>query len=381
MAKHGENIYKRKDGRWEGRYKDGYRADGKTKYSSIYGKSYSDVKKKLLLKNSQNTVSNPCRCIFNDLIDYWLANIKNNVKESTYSNYSMKIEKHIRPFLGNIRYEDMTSGMLNEFILYKQSCGLSSKYTADIVVLIKSIAKYAHKTLGYADKTLTCSLPKDKCISESKILSSSDYCKLISLLLRNATPSNIGILLSASTGMRIGEICALKWSDIDLERKVIVVNKTLQRIKNNDGISATKIIITSPKSRTSSREIPLPDIVMPILSENSKDDNCYVITGTERYSEPRAMQYRFRNFIKESGLPLVNFHSLRHTFATQCIAVGFDVKTLSEILGHGSVEITLNRYVHSSLDRKRSCFELLSKSIKPSNLPSEMLSCNDNNTV
>ena len=171
-------------------------------------------------------------------------------------------------------------------------------------------------------------------------------------LTSNPNASNVGILLSATTGIRIGELCALKWGSIDLEKRTLTIKNTVQRIKSIDGSTATKLIITLPKSNSSVRKIPLPDFIIPILRNLKGNNDYYILSGTRAIIEPRTMQYRFKHILSDLNLPNVSFHSLRHGFATTCIALGFDVKTLSEILGHSSVEITLNRYVHSSMERK-----------------------------
>ncbi|MCM1480907.1 MAG: site-specific integrase, partial [Muribaculaceae bacterium] len=172
---------------------------------------------------------------------------------------------------------------------------------------------------------------------------------------------NVGILLSAATGIRIGELCALKWENIDLEKSIITVKQTVQRVMKNSG--GTQLLVTSPKSACSDREIPLPDFIIPYLKTVRTADDCFLLSGGEKIVEPRTMQYRFKSLLKKANLPYVNFHALRHMFATNCVALGFDVKTLSEILGHSSVQITLNRYVHSSMERKKSCMKLFSDSL------------------
>ena len=364
MAKRGENIYKRKDGRWEGRYKSDYRPDGKAKYKSIYGKSYADVKAILSAKRVQvrsGTVH--CNCCFEELVNSWLCNIKNKVKESTYINYYIKIQKHILPFLGGIRYEKLTVQYLNDFISDKLNRGLSVKYVSDIVVLIKSVTKFAHRNFNYADKAELVTVPKDKHFKEKAVLNEVQQRTLTAYLLNFPTFSNVGILLSMFTGIRIGELCALKWSDIDLEKSILTIRKTMQRIKDLDGKTATKILIDSPKSKSSARTIPLPNFLTDILKNIRTESEDYILTGKKLFTEPRTMQYRFAAILKKLNLPKVNFHALRHTFATNCVSLGFDVKTLSEILGHSSVEITLNRYVHSSMERKRTCMEILNRQI------------------
>ena len=162
--------------------------------------------------------------------------------------------------------------------------------------------------------------------------------------------------LSLFTGLRIGELCALKWKDVDLSNKTVSISKTIQRIRTDFG---TKLVITEPKSNSSVREIPVPECIMPILKKFSADKECYLLSGTSKPVEPRVMQYRFQKLLKKAKLPSIHFHALRHMFATNCVEMGFDVKSLSEILGHSGVEITLNRYVHSSLERKKQFMKKL----------------------
>ncbi len=203
-------------------------------------------------------------------------------------------------------------------------------------------------------------IPKKTDRSEKELLSEDEQKKLCTYLEDNQSASNAGILLSYATGIRIGELCALKWSEVDLEKRIITVKSTMQRIKDFGGVKSTKVITTSPKSGSSVREIPIPDFIVPLLERERSESDCYILTGTQKVAEPRTIQYRFKSILKRLNLKNVSFHSLRHMFATKCISLGFDIKTLSEILGHSSVEITLNRYVHSSIKRKAECMKLFS---------------------
>lgn len=162
-------------------------------------------------------------------------------------------------------------------------------------------------------------------------------------------------LLKASTG----ELCALQWKDIDLEKRILTVNKTIQRIQTSSSEKKTMLVITAPKSQGSVREIPLPECIVDILKQYRENNALFVLSASKKPVEPRTLQYRFAKILNNADLPSVHFHSLRHAFATNCVAAGFDVKTLSEILGHSSVELTLNRYVHSSMDRKRAFMDML----------------------
>lgn len=360
MARRGENIYKRKDGRWEGRYRSGIRADGTAKYSSIYGKTYADVKAKLSEKRVKTAVSAvPKNLTLNNLFSIWFSDIRLKVKESTYMNYRMKYDKHISSTLGKTLYDKLTVENLNAFIQSKLSSGLSAKYTADIAGVIKSLCRFAKKRFGYEDKSEFITMPKGKA-KEKELLDRIEQARLNNFLIADPTVTNVGILLSAATGIRIGELCALKWENINLEKRILTVRNTVQRIKNTDGETATKLVVTSPKSSSSVREIPLPDFIVPMLRGLKAKGDCYLLSGTRAIVEPRVMQYRFKHILKKLKLSNVSYHSLRHLFATNCIALGFDVKALSEILGHSSVEITLNRYVHSSLEQKAKYMKSLS---------------------
>lgn len=175
--------------------------------------------------------------------------------------------------------------------------------------------------------------------------------RLESYLLHNQNNTNISVLLRLFTGLRIGELCGLKWSDIDFQNGTVSVCRTVQRI-NKHGKS--EVAIGSPKSKSSVRIVPIPDFLLAILKAKRKGDDFYIITGTSKPTEPRTMQNRFKSILKTCGIRNVNFHLLRHTYATICIENGFDPKTLSELLGHADASITLNRYVHSSMQMKKN---------------------------
>lgn len=351
MPRKGENIYKRKDNRWEGRYKTGY-IKGKSKYKSVYGKSYSEVKEKLIKLKAVPVRNNSSGSVtVKELFDEWLSAIKLKVKPSTYANYKMKADKHILPNFGTLRYENITVQSVHEFIERKLKSGLSAKYVADIVIVFKSMAKYISKIHGFRNPVQDVVIPKSE-HSEMKLLSEIQQNQLCRYLLNNLNNTSLCILLSLYTGLRVGEICGLQWSDIDSEKNILTVRRTVQRI--NSGI-----LIDSPKTKNSLRSVPVPKFIKNILEKFRKSDNIYILSENIRPAEPRTIQRRFKTILKKANLPSVNYHSLRHMFATNCIKIGFDVKTLSEILGHSSVETTLNRYVHSSMERKSYLMNLL----------------------
>lgn len=362
MAKRGLNIYKRKDGRWEGRFKCGYSDNGKAKYRSVYAKSYSAVKELMEQEKAKQNKGCACKCTVGELFGLWIDDVRNKVKESTYANYAMKLQKHILPRFSGMRYEALTANHLSDFIREKLHSGLSEKYVSDIVVVMKSAARFGSRNYNYPNRIEFVTLPKTFDKIEKALLNREEQQMLQEELVREQTPSNVGILLASATGIRIGELCALRWSDIDFEKSILTVKQTVQRVCNV-GEKGTHLVISSPKSNSSFRQIPIPDFIFPILRAAKTTDECYVLSGSRKLIEPRTLQYRFKSLLKRLSLPQVSFHKLRHQFATRCVELGFDVKTLSEILGHHSVEVTLNRYVHSSIERKRDCMKLFSDSI------------------
>ena len=185
-------------------------------------------------------------------------------------------------------------------------------------------------------------------------MTATEQKQLQQYLYNNLSDRNLGILVCLFTGIRIGEICALKWDDISFTEKHIKIQRTMQRIQCDEDERKTKIIITTPKSKCSLRTIPLPDIVIERIEKDFQNREGYVLTGQKDiFVEPRTMQNHFKRVLEECKIRNVNYHVLRHTFATRCIELGFDIKSLSEILGHASVNITMNRYVHPSMELKR----------------------------
>ena len=354
------NIYLRKDGRWEARIALGT-ADGKRKYRSVYGKTREEAEYKLMIARQEQAESfTVTEMTVRELTAEWLHHAKLRLKESTVANYRMKTEKHLLPAFGDLQCCELTCRKVYDFIEKKLSEGLSPRYVSDMIVLMKSIYRYASREYHIRNVLDGIILPKSQ-KSEPALLSPEQQKQLKAHLSANPSHTALGIALAMHTGIRIGELCALQWADIDLEKRILTVRKTMQRIQTPNGEKRTKLVITAPKSSKSIREIPIPACMMPMLREYAGKAEEYVLSGSKKPVEPRTMQYRFAKILSDAGLPSVHFHSLRHAFASGCIALGFDVKTLSEILGHSSVELTLNRYVHSSMDRKRQCMALLDK--------------------
>lgn len=366
MPRRGENIYKRKDGRWEGRYIKGHDIKGKAQYGYVYGRTYSDVKQSL--KNSQNRILNlegttsKSSVSYESILISWLESQRLSIKESTYAHYHQIVYTHLIPDIGSVKIERMTTKLVENYLSQliesgriDGTGGLSSKTTGDILAIIKSTVEYAK----YNNYPLQCKLDKvsvKQHKEEMRVLSVEEQQKLTVILLDDTDLIKFGVLLSLYTGIRIGELCALKWGNLSISDGVLSVRETMQRIKDtsNHSVSKTKIVVTEPKSKCSVRDIPLPEFIVSIAKNFQSNNSSYVLTGEKnRYVEPRTMQNRFKTLLRESQISDANYHALRHTFATRCIEVGFELKTLSEILGHSNVNITLNRYVHSSLDLKK----------------------------
>lgn len=353
------NVYQRQDGRWESRISVGKDENGKRKYRSFYGKTREEAEIKLMAAcQSVNGEDILTEMTVAELITEYLHIMSSRLKESTLANYRMKTDKHIIPAFGDIQCCMLNVKEVYSFIEQKMKNGLSVRYISDIIVLLKAIFRYASREYHIRNVLENLIMPK-KSKPEITVFSPEQQKKLEHLLAGKGDLTSVGISLSLYMGMRIGEICALKWDDIDLEKREITVRKTIQRIQLKNGKRKTKLIITDPKSTNSIRVLPVPACLARLLEQFQNSAENFVLSGSQKPVEPRVMQYRFAKLLKNANLPSVHFHSLRHLFATNCIALGFDVKTLSEILGHSSIEVTLSRYVHSSMDRKRACMELV----------------------
>lgn len=375
MARRGENIYKRKDGRWEGRYIKQKDINGRNKYGYLYAKSYTEVKEKLNEIKSQpsvfcqtqvatKTLAQMCTC--------WLDENKTQIKHSTYVKYYNIVYNHIIPSIGKHKINLLDTSLIRQFADKKLTAGklngnggLSPKTVKDILSVLKLVIAYSNN-MGVV---CNCRLESINIKSENKnidVLSKSQQDKLTSYLVNNFNNTSLGILICLYTGIRIGEICALKFDDISMADKTVHIRKTMQRVQNFAPLKETKtdVIISTPKSKSSVRDIPMPEFLIAAITKNNMYvPKAYLLTGElHNYVEPRTLENRFKRCICSCGIANVSFHTLRHTFATRCVELGFETKSLSEILGHSSVNITLNRYVHSSMELKRMNMEKLNLS-------------------
>lgn len=359
MARKGENIFHRKDGRWEARYVKGYNLNGKCIYGYVYGKSYQEVKNKriiVLMEANHNCTNKNIKhekgisIRFNEKITEWLTRQKITVKASTYYFYYNTVSKHIRPELGDILLSNINENLIMQFITNKiEAKKLHMSTIKEITIILKQI-------LSFCNLNIKVALPK---VPKSRIsvLSKKDILILQNYIFSNQNEYTIGILLSLYAGLRIGEVCALKWENIDLNNGIISIEKTVSRVKNDDITCncKTKLTLLESKITSSIRQIPLNNNLIKLLTKfkENKNNSYFVLTSSNKFIDPRNYYNQYKNILKKCNLSSYKYHSLRHTFATNCIELGLDPKSLSEILGHSDIKITLSLYVHPSMDSKR----------------------------
>ena len=365
MSRRGENIRKRKDGRWEGRIITGYHDDGKAIYKSVYGKTYMETKEKMQqIQNNQEPDKAGNRVTFEAAAEEWISYKQCSLAESSIFKYKLLMEKHIYPEIGGMFIHEITSAVTADLLEKKASVKkLSNSTLQGILYVIQAVCGFFATQRNMPEVKITVKIPH-KPTQEAFVLSEKEQKLLEACLLSGMNQSKLGILICLYTGLRLGEICAMKWENISLEKASIRVNKSLQRLYTGMEEQKSILILSDPKSVCSMRSIPiysvLHDVIKKFQSENACIKDHYILSGQrDKPMEPRAYEYHFQKYLKQSGIPHYKFHSLRHTFATNCIHAGVDVKSLSEILGHSSVSITLQKYVHSSFEMKQEQLEKL----------------------
>ncbi len=306
---------------------------------------------------------------FEEWAEVWLEEKKIFVKESTYANYSVALMNHLIPAFGNCTFEEINSAVVQRQVIEwmkrgrrDASGGLAEKTVRDLIIILKNCIRDWSIATSQKYNRIQVRYGKSYGVEKLHTLSKEELRHIVECMKTENGCEILGCAIAIYTGMRIGEVCALQWKDVDFINHLICVKKTLQRIytKNFEGKSNSKIIITTPKSQKSIREIPISNTLYPMLKRYAcTDGECYVLTGTEKFIEPRIYRKHYEAFLKRNNIRHVCFHDLRHTFATCCIESGADCKVVSELLGHASVNTTLNLYVHPHLEDKRACVELI----------------------
>lgn len=302
---------------------------------------------------------------FEEIVVLWQADKKQYVKRSTYSAYSLLISNHLIPaFSGKT---DVTENLVQDFVFTKLEQGLSQKSVKDILIVLKMILRYAVKQ-GYMEhREIDVKFPTERERQEVEVLNRSNQKRIMEYLKSHFTFMNLGIYICLSAGLRIGEVCALVWDDIDIETGVINVSKTIQRIYVIEGGKKhTEVIIDTPKSKNSIREIPIAKDLMKMIKPFKKvvNGSFYVLTNSAQPTEPRTYRNYYNRLMMQLDMPKLKFHGLRHSFATRCIESRCDYKTVSVLLGHSNISTTLNLYVHPNMEQKKKCVEQMFRMLK-----------------
>lgn len=355
MPRHGENIYRRKDGRWEGRYWVGKRTDGRAMYKSVYGKRYNDVKRELLLRKAELCLSPKDApqmgrdMLFQDRAAYYLEyKAKPFVKESTLVSYQRLVFRHLIPAFGAIPLNRLEPETLQCY--FSRTAGtLACGTLRNIFSLLRTILSDAYRD----GKLAACiwenvRLPR-RCKPDVRVFTQSEQIAFERLAIEEGRSE---FILCLYTGLRLGELCALQWEDIDWAQRKIVVRHSLQRISQG---GSSKVILGTTKTVSSQREIPLPGFLYDMLSglrERSPEGARFVFTGKKGYCDMRTMQARFKRLTDKLQIEGAHVHTLRHSFATRCLENGIGIETLCALLGHSAATITLRYYAHSTEERR-----------------------------
>lgn len=301
---------------------------------------------------------------FESLALEWYETKKKYLKESTSAYYLLELQNYIIPALGNVDIEELTEDVVQEAVYKWQTEGKNDKLIkkstiTNLVMLIRQIIKYAVKKNFIEPMVLEISyIPESEKIKNA-VFTHEEQNMIIEAVLSDLSFKSFGILLSLNTGMRIGELCALRWNNIDYVQNIVTIQYTLQRVYNKDERPTTKIIIGKPKTYKSIRSIPLSKKIQDAIQclPDIEQDG-YILTNDATFMEPRTFRRFYGNFLEKHNIKYLNFHSLRHSFATRLIQNGADYKCVSEILGHTNISTTMNMYVHPDIKQKRNCIEL-----------------------
>lgn len=300
-----------------------------------------------------------------EIVALWKTDKKQYVKKSSYAVYVLLIENHILPEFGSASH--IEEAKVQAFVFKKLEQGLSQKTIKDILIVLKMIVKFGAKHNWMAYKPLDIQYPTEREKQTIDILSRDHQKKIMVYVQNHFTFRNLGVHLCLSTGMRIGEICALTWEDINTDTGIINIRKTIQRIYTiEDGNRKTELILDSPKTVNSIREIPMSRELLNMLKPIKKIVNptFFVLTNDAKPTEPRTYRSYYKNLMETLGMPKLKFHGLRHSFATRCIESKCDYKTVSVLLGHSNISTTLNLYVHPNLEQKKKAIDQMFRSLR-----------------
>ena len=300
-----------------------------------------------------------------EVIALWKADKKQYVKKSTFSAYVLLIENHLLPVFGN-KYV-LEEADVQSFVLQKLESGLSQKTIKDILIVLKMILKFGAKNKWISYEPFDIQYPTVRESQQIEVLSRTHQKKIMNYIQDHFTFRNLGVYICLSSGMRIGEVCALTWEDIDTDNGVIHINRTIQRIYIiENGTRKTELVLDTPKTKNSIREVPISKDLLRILKPFKKivNPSFFVLTNDAKPTEPRTYRSFYKNLLKNLDIPEIKFHGLRHSFATRCIESKCDYKTVSVLLGHSNISTTLNLYVHPNMEQKKKAIEQMFKGLR-----------------
>lgn len=357
MARRGENIYKRKDGRWEGRFIKSRRPDNSIRYGYIYARTYKEVKIKLFEKKYQYKTQVKKEVKFKGTmkqwIDIWLDGaLASKVKPSTYASYQYKLQQYVSSEIGEVPLVEVTQETIQKLVDRLSDRGLSAYTIRTVIQILKhSLSDALNYQYLLKNPVFDIVFPR-QLRKKVSALTKNEQTRLEKSAM--TSKNGVSVMLALHTGLRIGEISALKWEDIDLEKKELSVSRTLQRILSSRKGRKTEISIGLAKSVSGYRKIPLNKKICEILKNKKKAATSpYVVGENNRYFEPRTLSYQFKKILKRANLANLHFHQLRHTFATRLLEIGADVVSVSALLGHRSAKMTLDIYVDSMMTQRK----------------------------
>lgn len=300
-----------------------------------------------------------------EVIELWKIDKQQYVKKSSFSAYTLLIENHLLPIFGE-QYEIEEADVQN-FVLQKLEGGLSHKTIKDILIVLKMVLKFGAKNKWLSYTPFDIQFPTEREKQNLEVLSRAEQKKIMNYIQDHFTFKNLGVYICLSAGIRIGEVCALTWEDIDTDNGVISINRTIQRIYLiENGVRRTELILDTPKTKNSIREIPISKDLLRILKPFKKIVNptFFVLTNDAKPTEPRTYRSYYKKLMNELDMPELKFHGLRHSFATRCIESNCDYKTVSVLLGHSNISTTLNLYVHPNMEQKKKAIEQMFKTLR-----------------
>lgn len=367
------SIREKKPGLWEARYTIGVDENGKQIQKSVYGKTRPEVSKKLtkVLNDLNNgTYVEPCKVTVKQWLNDWLDNYKRHeVKPKTLEGYKNIIDKHLVPAFGTVLLKDLRPEAVQKLYKAMLDKNLSARMVELTHVTLHAALKQAVKN-GLIIKNVTEATTRPKKVQkEKKIWTLKQQLQFMESIKNDHLKA--AYMLGLSLGLRIGEVCGLKWEDVDFKNKTLQIRRTLQRVKDIDakkGEKKTKLIFTEPKTEKSRRLLPLTDELIKCLKAHGKkqkadkmkigelwqDENRSMVFTTPigTLLEPSKLTDAFHKATEAAGLERTNFHSLRHCFATRALESGIELKVVSELCGHATIKLTADTYSHVMQEKK-----------------------------